>query len=128
VSGVLALFASPDGDSDATTELLRVVAALRAVGADVRLVECGKGVGVLSSPERRLSADGERYLAAVAEDGVRPEPGADVGEAIANASALVAALDPARAGLPPVHRLIPGGKPGPGELEAILAAGQVTLG
>jgi hypothetical protein len=128
VTGVLALFASPDGDSTATTELLRVVAALRAVGSEVRLVECGKGVGVLSSPERRLSADGERYLAALAEDGVHPEADVDVAEAIAKASALVAALDPARAGLPPVHRLIPGARPGPGEMDAVLAAGQVTLG
>jgi len=125
---VLALFASPDGDASATTEFLRVVAALRAVGASVRLVECGKGVGVLSSAERALSADGERYLAALGDDGVRAEPDVDVAGAIASASSIVAALDPKRTGLPPLFRLRTGAAPGPGDLEALLAAGQVTLG
>jgi hypothetical protein len=128
VSAVLALFASPDADAMATTEFLRVVAALRAVGVPVRLVEAGRGVGVLSESEPDLSTDGARYLAALREDGVAPERDANVGAAIESASALLLAPDPARAGTPAHVALARGARPGPGDVETILAAGQVTLG
>src|SRR5438067_421279 len=69
-SDVVALFASPSAEADATTEFLRVLAALRAVDRGVRLLEVGRGVGVLSREDANLSNDGARYLAALREDGV----------------------------------------------------------
>src|SRR5205085_1445276 len=46
VSGVVAVFAAPRADTPEATEFLRVLAALRAVGRTVSLVEAGRGAGV----------------------------------------------------------------------------------
>jgi len=128
VSAVLALFASPEGDAPATTEFLRVLAALRAVGVAVRLVECGRGAGVLSGVDRALSSEGDRYLAALFEDGVRVESDVDLAAALSSATAVVTSLDPKRSGLPPLLRLPRDAAPGSLDLSGILSAGQVALG
>jgi hypothetical protein len=128
VTRVLALVAAPSLESTAGTEFLRVLVALRAAGADVRLVEAGRGAGALSAADLALELEGERYLAALAEDGVTVGRGDDVPADIGSADAVVVFPDPARSGVPPVHVLSRGANPLAIDVATLLQAGQIVMG
>jgi hypothetical protein len=128
VTRALAVVATPRAEGAAAAEFLRVVAALRAVGAEVDLVETGPGVGALAAA-RAAGTDDEvvRLLEALAEDGVSPARDADLARAVAAATALLVLSAPQRAGTPPVLRLRRGDAPSAEGLAALAAAGQVVL-
>jgi hypothetical protein len=128
VRRVLAVFAAPSADAPAATEFLRVLAALRAVRAEVRLVEAGRGVGTLSALEPVLEPDGERYLEALREEGVVPVARADLAAEVAAADSVLVLPDPGRAGAPALLRLPRGGHPPAEAVSAALRAGQVAVG
>lgn len=90
---VLAIFAASRADTAEATEFLRVLVALRACDVPVELVEAGRGVGVLSR-EPTPTVDGERYLAALAGDGVDPAPAADLAACIEAASDVLRLVEP----------------------------------
>ena len=124
---VLALVTAPMLDSAAGTEFLRVLVALRGVGADVHLVEAGSGAGALSGAFPPLEYEGERYVAALAADDVAPRRSPDLAEEIAAADAVVVLPDPARAGIPPVLMLPRHQRPTERMLADVLQAGQIVL-
>jgi len=128
VSRVLALVAAPRADTAAATEFLRVLAAARAVGREVAIVEVGRGVGALSAAEPDLTEEGARTLAALAEDGVVPRGDADPAAEMAAAEAILVLPDPARTGMPPVLRLRRGERPASEAIAALATAGQIVLG
>jgi hypothetical protein len=107
-------------------EFLRVLVALRACGHSVALLEAGAGARTLG-PDAALPTDAERYLDALAEDGVEPSHGVDVAAALAEADALVLLPDSRRVGEPPLLRLRRGVRPGTDALAALTRAGQVIL-
>ena len=123
---VLALFAAPRADKPEATEFLRTLAALRALDHPVELAEVGRGIGVLSNGPA-LTPDGERYLAALAEDGVVPQPELDLSEAVSIAFALLRLPDPGRSAAPPVLRLVRGRTLDEAAHQALASAGQVVL-
>ena len=125
---VTAIVAAASIESRAGTEFLRVLTALRAAGVAVRLVEAGAGVGALTGGDPLLEPDGERYVAALAEEGVVAGRGTDVPGAIAEADAVVVLLDPARTGSPPLWVLPTRERPADEDVPAMLQAGQVVLG
>ena len=124
---ILALFAAPRADTPEATEFLRVLAALRAVGRTVHLVEAGRGAGVLSKAEPALTDEGERYLEALAEDGVVPAAATGAGPDLAGADGLVVLADPARAGVPAFLALGADRIASPPSWTTLLSAGQVVL-
>ena len=128
MSRVLALVAAPTLESAAGTEFLRVLVALRGVGADVLIVEAGAGAGALSGASPALEFEGERYFVALAADDVAPRRAADLAEEIAAADAVVVLPDPARAGHPPVLMLPRHEKPTLRILADVLQAGQIVIG
>ena len=109
MSGVVAIVAAPRLDGPETTEFLRALAALRAVGVPVRLVEAGAAAGRLRDGDA-LSADGERFL-----------------DALATADAILRLADPGRPGIPGLLAWPRGARPSPTEVAALLAAGQVQV-
>jgi hypothetical protein len=126
MSRVVALFAAPRADDAAATEFLRTLVALRALEVSVALFEAGPGRGVLSG-DPILSPDGDRYLEALASDGVVPSGGVDWGMALSTADAVLVLADPARPGAPPVLRLQRGKTPDAVTLTTLLQAGQVVM-
>ena len=127
MSGVLAIFAAPRADTPEATEFLRVVTALLAVHREVKLVEAGAGFGVLSRPEPRLAEEGERYLDALAANGIVPKPLGDLTAALAGSDGLLRLADPAREGVPAFLEVSGGEDGSPPDLAPFLAAGQVVL-
>ncbi len=121
---VLAMFAAPRADTEEAAEFLRAVGAWRAVGREVALVEIGRGVGVLGADP---GPEAERWLAALAEDGVAPRRSPDPAGDLASADALMLLPDPCRAGTPPVLRLARGQRPPKIALDGLLLAGQVVI-
>jgi hypothetical protein len=71
MKSVLAIVAAGRMDTPEATEFLRVAVALRACAIPVALVEYGDGTGALSR-EPVLEDDGERYLTALASNGILP--------------------------------------------------------
>lgn len=103
MSGVLAIVATARLATPAATEFLRVLAALRALDRAVELVETGEAVGAFAG-EPDLTPDGERYLEALAEDGVVPHAAPDLAARIEAAADVIVLANPARAGTPPLVR------------------------
>jgi len=126
VNRVLALVAAPRLDTPEATEFLRTVAALRALDRPVDLAEIGRGVGALTK-DPVLTPDGDRYLAALAEDGVHPRADLDVSRAVSEAFALLLLPDPVRPGTPAVLRLVRGRALDAAALTALGQAGQVVI-
>lgn len=125
---VLALVAAAALDGPDTTEFLRALAALRAVGVPVTLVEIGAAVGRLSDPDTdALSADGERFLAALREDGVEVAGPGALPDALAAAAAILTLGDPARSGTPGLMTWPRGSRPSADDVAALRAAGQVVI-
>jgi len=127
VSGIVAVFAAPRADTPEATEFLRVLAALRAVGRTVSLVEAGRGAGVLSQAEPALTEEGERYLDALAEESVVPAAALAFGPDLSGADGLVLLADPARSGVPALLMLAADRSASPVPWATLLSAGQVVL-
>ena len=125
---VLALVTAPSAESPAGTEFLRVLVALRAAGAEVALAEAGRGAGALTGGDPALEPGGERYLAALADDGVVAARGTDVPAQVAAADVVVVLPDPARPGRPPLLVLPRGERPSERIRKEMLEAGQVVIG
>lgn len=103
---VLAISAAPRVDGPEATEFLRVLVALRACEVAVELVETAGGIGSLSR-EPSLSPEGERYLEALAQDGVVPSPvslSTDLHAKVEASSDVVVLPDPSRTRFPPLVR------------------------
>jgi len=128
VTRVLALVAAPSLESPAGTEFLRVLVGLRGAGAEVVLVEAGAGRGALSGAEPALDLDGERWLAALVEDGVAPRGTSDLAAEVAAADAVVLFPDPGRSGRPGVLGLPRHERPSEALLSEVFEAGQLVLG
>lgn len=129
---VVAVVAVSRLDTPEATEFLRVLAALRAVGMEVQLVELGPGEGALGAPEglkahAELEPDGERYWTALREDGVAPQAASTLPAAIEAADAVVVLAARDRTGEPPVLALPARTRPSPETLRSLPSAGQVVL-
>ena len=127
LSEIVAITLAPRADSPEATEFLRVLVSLRACGRSVALFELGRGVGSLSS-DPDMSADGSRYLEALAEEGVAPQAPAGVAAALARANALLLLPNRERTGRPALLRLTLKEAPTPETLELLTEAGQATIG
>ena len=125
MSSILAIFAAPSADTADATEFLRVTVALLAVGRNVRLVEAGRGVGVLSALDPKLTAEGERYLDGLGANGVLPLATPELGGALADTEGIVRLGDPSRSGIPALLVAREGPDGIPGGWSSLLAAGQV---
>jgi len=126
VSAVVAIVAAPRADTPEATEFLRALAALRALDVTVAVHEVAAGVGTFSGI-REAAPDGERYLAALVEDGVSVRGLEGLADAVATASALAILADPGRSGVPEVLAWARGERPSAIQLATMLAAGQVRL-
>jgi hypothetical protein len=126
VSAVVAIVAAPLADTLEATEFLRMLAALRALDVAVVVHEIAAGVGTFSGV-RDASPDGERYLAALVEDGVSVRGLEGLADAVATASAVTVLADPARSGVPEVFAWARGERPSAIQLATMAASGQVRL-
>lgn len=126
MSGVVAVFSTPALDGPDATEALRALAALRAVDVTVVLVGAGPAAGRLDDGDA-LSADGERFLAALREDGVPVLGPEALADAVAGADAIVRVADPSRGGVPAVFVWPRGARPAASDVAALLDAGQVVV-
>lgn len=125
---VVGVVATAGLDTRDAAEFLRALAALVALDVPVRLFEGGPGAGALTRPDRDLTADGEHYLAALADEGVRPEPEAALPGALAMARSVMVLADPGRPAVPEILDLPAGMTPSPAVMKALWGAGQVRLG
>ncbi len=122
----LAVIAAGRLDTAAGTELLRTLAALRALDLPVAMVEVGEGVGALSrDPE--LTPDGERFLSVLSQDGIvaqRPEALSDL---LPRARAILRLAPASRSGVPAVLAIPRGRAPDEALRAGLSTAGQVVV-